>query len=72
LVKKGRWGSHYFPLETLVNWFSKKVKRNGKRVRKCLKELVNQGYVILYKKGGTVSLNPTRSSEIMEFIRKGF
>ncbi len=33
LVKKGRWGAHYFPVETLVNWLGKKVERNGKELR---------------------------------------
>jgi len=70
LVKKGRWGTHYFPTETLVNWFSKKVKRDGKRVRRCLRDLVNEGYVLLHKRGKTVSLNPRRSIEIRELLEK--
>ena len=70
LIKKGRWGAHYFPLETLANWLSKKVRRNGKRVRKCLRDLVNEGYLLVHKRGKTISLNPTRSTEIKEFIRK--
>lgn len=70
LIKKGRWGAHYFPLETLANWLSKKVRRNGKRVRNCLRDLVNEGYLLVHKRGKTISLNPTRSTEIKEFIRK--
>ena len=70
LVKKGRWGTHYFPVETLVNWFSKKVERDGKRVRRCLRDLVNEGYVLLHKRGKTVSLNPRRSIEIRELLEK--
>lgn len=70
LIKKGRWGARYFPLETLVNWLGKKVRRNGKRVRKCLRALVNEGYILIHKKGKTVSLNPARSMKIREFIRK--
>jgi len=70
LVKKGRWGAHYFPTETLINWMGKKVRRNGKRVRKCLKELVSEGFVLAHKRGGTVSLNPVKSVEIRELITK--
>ena len=70
LVKKGRWGARYFPLETLVNWFSKKIRRDGHRIRGCLRDLVNEGYILVHKKGKTVSLNPARTMEIMEFMGK--
>jgi hypothetical protein len=62
LVKKGRWGAHYFPIDTLVNWMGRKVERDGRRVRACLKELVRQGYILLHKKGETASLNPAMTS----------
>jgi len=39
LMKKGRWGAHYYPLDTMIRWHVKKVMRNGKRVRVCLKDL---------------------------------
>ena len=68
LVKKGRWGAHYFPTDTLVNFLSRKIKRNGKRVRKCIKDLVDRGYVLFHKKGKTISLNPARRGEILDFI----
>jgi len=51
LLKKGRWGRHYFPLDTLVNWLGRKIGRNGKRVRKRIAKLTNKGYLILHKKG---------------------
>ena len=70
LIKKGRWGAHYFPIETQVNWLGKKVRRNGKRVRNCLRDLVNEGFLLAHKRGGTVSLNPARRKEINEFVRK--
>jgi hypothetical protein len=69
LLKKGRWGGYYFPLDTLVNWFGKKV-RNGKRIEKIVKDLVNERYLTLYKRGATVSLNPARSEEIVDFIKR--
>jgi hypothetical protein len=69
LLKKGRWGAHYFPLTKLVNWMGRKVRRNGKRVLRVVKELTNQGYLIIHKKGGTVSLNSRMSREIEGFLQ---
>ena len=70
LVKKGRWGvAHYLPVDTIVNWLGKKVRRNGKRVTRSVKDLVNNGYLFVHKRGETVSLNPARSGEIMELLK---
>jgi hypothetical protein len=68
LLQKGRWGAHYFPIDTMINWIGRKVKKNGKRVERTIKDLVKDGYLFLHKKGGTVSLNPARSQEISEYI----
>lgn len=68
LVKKGRWGAHYFPLETLVNWFSKKIRKNGKVLRRCIKSLIKGGIILVHKKGNTISLNPVKIKEISRMI----
>jgi len=68
LRKRGCWGRRYLPFYSLIRWLSKKVKRNGRRIRKAVKQLVNEGFLILHKGGKTVSLNPTRSREITDFI----
>jgi DNA-binding transcriptional ArsR family regulator len=70
LERHGRWGAHYFPLDTLVNKLSHAVKNDGKRIRRTVKELREEGYVFAHKGGETISLNPTRSREIVEYIRK--
>jgi hypothetical protein len=70
LLKKGRWGAHYYPLDTMVRWMSKKVMRNGKKVKACLRDLITEGYVLIHKRGETVSLNPAMSKQIIEFIEK--
>lgn len=70
LLKKGRWGSRYHPLDTMARWLGKKVRRNGKRVRRIIKSLVNEGYLLLHKRGQTVSLNPTKSKEIIEYLER--
>lgn len=70
LKNRGCWGARYAPLDTLVRWLSRKVKRNGKRIRKAVRQLVNERYLLIHKGGATVSLNPARSREIIEFIQK--
>jgi hypothetical protein len=62
------WGARYMPLDTLVRWLSKKVKKNGKRIQRTVRQLFDEGYLLLHKKGATVSLNPTRSREIIKFM----
>ncbi|MBO3755133.1 MAG: hypothetical protein FGF53_09735 [Candidatus Brockarchaeota archaeon] len=68
LRNRGCWGARYMPLDTLVRWLSRMVERNGKRVQKAVRQLVNEGHLILHKGGETVSLNPARSREILELI----
>lgn len=70
LLRKHCWGARYLPTDTLVNWISKKIKRDGRRVRRVLRELVHDGYLLLHKRGTTVSLNPAKSREITEFIER--
>jgi len=69
LLRKHCWGAKYLPLITLINWISKQVK-DGKRIQRVVKQLVNEGYLMLHKGGATVSLNPTRSKEIIEFVER--
>jgi len=70
LERHGRWGAHYFPLDTLVNKLSHVVKNDGRRIRRMVKELLDEGYILTHKRGETISLNPTRSKEIAEYIKK--
>jgi len=72
LERHGRWGKNYFPLDTLVNKLSHIVKNNGKNIKMTIKELQEQGYILVHKGGDTISLNPTKSKEITDHIRKVF
>jgi glutamate-1-semialdehyde aminotransferase len=47
-----------------------KVKPNDKRVKKLIKQLVNEGFLIPHKKEETVSLNSAKSEEIIEYIKR--
>lgn len=43
IMRKGRWGEHYFPIDTMSNWLGQVVRNNGKNVRKKVKELAKEG-----------------------------
>lgn len=68
LVKKGRWGAHC-PVDAIVNWMSKRVRRDGKRVRLMIKDLVKDGYLFVHKRGDTILLNSARSKDMMELLK---
>jgi len=42
----------------MTNWLGQVVKNNGRNVRKKVKELAKDGYLILHKGNTTASLNP--------------
>jgi len=70
LKDRACWGSRYMPLDTIVNWLAKRVKKNGKRVKAVIKMLTKERYIWIHKKGETISLNPTKSMEIVEYIER--
>ena len=70
LMRRNCWGAKYLPLDTLVNWLSRRVKKNGKRIKKIMRDLVNDGYLLLHKGGRTISLNPAMSKEIIEYVER--
>jgi len=71
LRNRGCWGARYTPINTLVRWLSRMIRKDGRRVQRTIRELVNDGYLLLHKRGATVSLNPAKSREIVEFIERG-
>jgi len=68
LVRRGCWGGRYLPAETLVNWISRRVRKDGHRVRRIIGELHKAGLLLKHKGGRTISLNTRRVKEIMEYI----
>ena len=70
IMRKGRWGEHYFPIDTMANWLAQVVRNNGKNVRKKVKELAKEGFLILHKVNTTSSLNPRLRQEIMDYIER--
>lgn len=70
LMRRVCWGGKYLPLESVVHWLSKKIKGNGKRVRRLIKQLIKDGYILPHKGGKTISLNPALNREIIEYIER--
>ncbi|MBI4258538.1 MAG: hypothetical protein HY619_06250 [Thaumarchaeota archaeon] len=70
LLRKNCWGAKYLPVDTLVNWIGKQVKRDGKRVTRIIDDLHKEAYLLMHKRGETVSLNPARSKEITQFVER--
>jgi glutamate-1-semialdehyde aminotransferase len=70
LVRHGRWGAYYFPFDTLVNNLSHVVRNDGKRIRKFVKELLKEGYLLAHKGREAISLNHARSREITEYVKR--
>lgn len=70
LVRRGCWGGRYMPTASLVNWIGKRVKRDGRRVRRVIDELHKAGLLLKHKGGQTISLNTRHRKEIIEFIDK--
>ena len=70
IMRKGRWGKHYFPIDTMKNWLSQVVQNNGKNIERKIKELHNEGYLILHKRNTTASLNPRMKGEIFDYIKR--
>lgn len=50
LLRRHCWGEKYLPIDSLANWMGKQIKRDGKRVRKLLDDLVKEGFLFLYKR----------------------
>lgn len=70
LMRKTRWGERYFPIDTMTNWLGQVVQNNGKNVRKKVDELAKEGFLILWKRNTTASLNPRTKHEIVEYVEK--
>ncbi len=70
LMRKTRWGERYFPIDTMANWLGQVVQNNGKNVRKKVDELAKEGFLILWKRNTTASLNPRAKHEIVEYVEK--
>ncbi|MDP2900693.1 MAG: hypothetical protein Q8O47_06970 [Candidatus Bathyarchaeota archaeon] len=70
LKRRRCWGEKYLPIDSLVSWIGNQVLRDGDEVREAVDDMIKKGLLLPRKKGKTVSLNPTRITEIESFLRK--
>jgi len=72
MVRKRKWKASHIPMDTIVRWISNKIKRNGKRVKKILDNLIKDRFIFSKPThyGTEISLNPERLEEILEIIEK--
>lgn len=79
LVRSNMWGGKHTPLDFVFKGIPEHYRntyRGRKAIEKTLKELANDGWVIiLAKRSGKgsdehVSLNPRKVSEIKQFLEK--
>jgi hypothetical protein len=54
----------------MANWLGQIVKNNGKNIKKKVKDLSNEGFLILHKGNTTASLNPRMKREVEEYIER--
>jgi hypothetical protein len=74
LAKRGKWGGAHTSFDNLKKgWSIRDLGKDGmKRVQKITKELIKEGFVLSKPTyyGLEISLNPRRSAEIEQIIKK--
>jgi len=70
LVRRRVWGQSYLPMDSVVKWIASKIKRDGKRVRRIMKDLIKERILLTKKSGAVISLNPEEFERIMEIRRR--
>ena len=79
LIRANAWGGKHTPLDFVTKGVPehyRNTNKGKKAVEKALKELMNEGLIIILAKrtgGGSddhVSLNPRKVSEIKQFLAK--
>ncbi len=63
------WGGKYKPTISVASWAEGKIKRNGKRVKKLIDELVKDRFLYTKKRGNVISLNSHRKKQVMKYIK---
>ncbi len=70
LRRRDCWGANYLPVDALVGWLGKQVKKDGKKVQTAINDLTKEGLLLPHKKGRTVSLNPHRIRDIDALLKE--
>lgn len=68
LDRKGMWGGSYRPYDSVVSWIGGRIKKDGKRVKNIIDNLIKDGHLLAKKSNNVVSLNPKRKEKIRDYI----
>ena len=71
LYRHGKIGESYTPIDNLRHGLPRS-ERDMRAIWEVVKELHNAGFVLLWKKNTTISLNPTALNKIKEIIGYNF
>jgi len=72
LLRRKRWGGNYYNKQKLVRYLGQDVLDDGKEVTRCLDELIRDRWINQRKKRKTISLNPSLTRVIPEYIDRHF
>lgn len=70
LVRKKKWGHSYLPLDSVMRWIERRVKRNGRRLKRIVQGLVKEDYLLIWKNGNCISLNVKKKEKIIKIRRR--
>lgn len=70
LAREKKWGGSYRPKDSVIRWIEGRLKKDGKRIRKIIKQLIKEGLLLEKKSGEVISLNPKRKGDIINTIEK--
>jgi hypothetical protein len=67
LVNSEAFGRYHIPFDQMKNWVQNRIMRNGKKVSKCIEDLVRAGLVIRSARD-TIYADQHRLDEIFAYI----
>ncbi len=67
LVNAGAFGSPHIPVDRMRGWIQNKIKKDGKKVTKCIEDLARTGLLSITARN-TIYANHRRLDEIFDYI----
>lgn len=67
LVNSEAFGKYHIPFDQMKSWIQNRITRNGKKVTKCIEDLVRIGLIIRSARD-TIYADHQRLDEIFEYI----
>jgi len=67
LVNAGAFGSYHIPVDRIRGWIQNMIKKNGKKVTKCIEDLARTGLLVKTARN-TIYADHQRLDEIFDYI----